>query len=794
MQGVGFRPMTWRIANETGVVGSVHNDAEGVLIRVGGDSRRVDDFLARIRTEAPPLSRVDSIEARTLAEQLDTREFRIVDSVGGGQRTHVAFDAATCAECAREVIDPFARRFGYPFTNCTHCGPRLSIVTAVPYDRRNTTMAKFEMCGECAREYGNPADRRFHAQPIACSACGPKIWIERFDYGLGEYQRLETTSAVKCLELAKQILVDGKTVAIRGLGGFHLACDATNAQAVDRLRHAKRRYGKPFALMARNIEQVQRYCRIDEMERTLLESAQAPIVLLEANGPDTLPEGVAPGMSTIGFMLPYTPLHLLLMHPLDFPLVMTSGNRSQEPQVIDNAVARSTFHELADVLLLHDRDIANRIDDSVVRVINGSPRLYRRARGYAPAPISLPEGFEAAPEILAFGAELKSTFCLIKDGDAVVSQHQGDLEDVQTFEDYQLNMRLYAEIFGAKPDVLAADLHPEYLSRKYAEQQAEQSDKPLELVQHHHAHIASCMVDNGLPLDTPGVLGVALDGLGFGEDGTIWGAEFMLADYRSYRRLATFVPIPMFGGTMAIREPWRSTYAFLNQNGEWSQFVHRYGDTELCRYLKDKPLATLDRMLDRNLNVPLASSCGRLFDAVAAALGICRDVALYEGQGAMLLESLATSAHLSDARQLPSYGFALTTNPVTGVEELTSAPMWASLLEDIASATPSALISARFHIGLSRAIVDLVEHLAQTAGEEARSGLPVVLTGGCFQNRILLSEVTHGLEHRGFECLSHKRMPTNDGGVALGQAVVAAARMLNSDQCYPAAPPAIVRA
>ena len=448
VQGVGFRPTVWRLACDEGLVGEVFNDGFGVLIRTTGNSGAISQFLTRLHSEAPPLSQIENVETHVLNLQ-DFEDFRISESVRGENCTRVTPDAAICAACRAEVLDPSERRYGYPFANCTHCGPRFSIVKEVPYDRVNTTMADFPMCASCHNEYLQPADRRFHAQPIACPACGPTIWLEGIDTGA------RTTQA---LDSAIELLKNGAVVAIRGLGGFHLACDATNPEAVQRLRRRKHRYGKPFALMARDLDVIRRYSNLTPAEEELLQSPEAPIVLLSANGAEKLPPGVAPGLSTVGFMLPYTPLHLLITRQIDRPLVMTSGNISDEPQVTSLDTARSGLREIADAMLMHDREIANRIDDSVVRIVAGRPSVMRRARGYAPSAVPLPDGFADAPDLLAFGGELKATFCAVKDGAAILSQHQGDLEDVSTFEDYQKNLQLYSKIYDHRPQLLVADM------------------------------------------------------------------------------------------------------------------------------------------------------------------------------------------------------------------------------------------------------------------------------------------------------------------------------------------------
>ena len=766
VQGVGFRPTVWRLACDEGLVGEVLNDGFGVLIRTTGNSGAISQFLSRLHTEAPPLSQIEDIETHVL-NLLDFEDFRIAESVSGENCTRITPDAAICDACRAEVLDPSERRYNYPFANCTHCGPRFSIVKEVPYDRVNTTMSDFPMCADCKSEYLQPADRRFHAQPIACPICGPTIWLEQTDTN-------GTSPHLAPLESAIELLKSGAVVAIRGLGGFHLACDATNADAVQRLRQRKHRYGKPFALMARDLDMIRRFCNLTPVHAELLQSPEAPIVLIPADGPEKLPHGIAPGLNSIGFMLPYTPLHLLITRQIDQPLVMTSGNISDEPQVTSLDRARNGLRGIADAMLMHNREIANRIDDSVVRIVAGKPSLLRRARGYAPSAVSLPAGFDGAPDLLAFGGELKATFCVVKDGAAILSQHQGDLEDVSTFEDYQKNLQLYSKIYDHRPRLLVADMHPEYLSAKLAKQRSTDEKLPLLEVQHHHAHIASCMVENGIELDAPPVLGIAIDGLGFGGDGTIWGGEFLLADYQSYRRVAAFKPVAMVGGVQAIREPWRNTYAHLVAAQGWSHFAETFSTLDLYRYLSAKPLNTIDRMLQTGLNVPLASSCGRLFDAVAAALGLCADHALFEGQGAMELEALAETWAKSPDEP---YAFAINEHAADGLLYLESLPMWQALLEDLGRQTPVAQMALRFHHGLALAIRDMVARIRTMRW--ANSLNTVALSGGCFQNKLLLEELVRLLEADGLRCLLHAKVPSNDGGLALGQAAIAAARHIN---------------
>jgi hydrogenase maturation protein HypF len=782
VQGVGFRPCVWRLANEEGLTGEVLNDGAGVLIRAAGSADPMSRFLERLQREAPPLSKIESIHTAQVAAATLFDGFRITDSVSGENRTRVTPDAATCATCTAEILDSKERRHDYPFANCTHCGPRFSIVRAVPYDRSRTTMSGFPMCSGCAREYGDPADRRFHAQAIACALCGPRIWFEPLgprSGGASSEAPPRGPVVDDALAAAVKRLERGEIVAIRGLGGFHLACDATSADAVGRLRLRKVREGKPFAVMASDVEMARRYCQVSRAEAELLASPEAPIVLLERQPGRTLPDGIAPGLETLGIMLPYTPLHRLLLGRIGRPLVMTSGNLSNEPQITDIEVARAKLRGVADALVLHDRDIANRIDDSVVRFMGGRPRLLRRARGYAPSAIALPRGFEHTPQVLAYGGELKSVFCLLHDGAAILSQHQGDLEDVDTFDDYRKNLGLYAAMYEHRPQVLAADLHPEYLSTQLAHERAAADPLPVIGVQHHHAHIASCMVENGLPIDIPRVLGVAIDGLGFGEDGALWGGEFLLADYRSYERVGAFKSVAMAGGAQAIREPWRNTYCHLVAAIGWARFKGRFGSLDLVRRLEQRPLVTIDRMLERGINVPLASSCGRLFDAVAAAVGLCADRALFEGQGAMELEAVAGRAPPEPEEEGARYAMSIVVEPGTHLLRFDPAPMWWALAGDLSRAVPVSVIAARFHHGLARSIAAMVHTIVRRRGAHGPPIENVVVSGGCFQNKRLLEEVVSLVQADGLTCLSHGRVPSNDGGLALGQAAIAAARTLS---------------
>ncbi len=781
VQGVGFRPTVWRLAQDHHLLGDVCNDGDGVLIRVVGAEDQIENFLQRLSLEAPRLSQIESMDVLPLFPVADFHGFDIVDSKQTDNHTRIAADAAICDDCRAECLTPGERRYYYPFTNCTYCGPRFSIVHAVPYDRAVTTMADFAMCAACSAEYRNPLDRRFHAQPIACPACGPKIWLEH--PGAGGETVLSDSKTV--ITQAAEALKQGKILAMRGLGGFQLACDASNGHAVQTLRARKHRYAKPFALMAEDLEIIGQYCRVSEQEKQLLQSAEAPIVLLTAHNKQKLSAGISPNLTTLGFMLPYTPLHLLLSREFGGPLVMTSGNLSDEPQVTSLSSARSSLAGIADVFLMHDRDIANRIDDSVVRIMAGSPQLIRRARGYAPRAIKLPDGFEQAPDVLAYGGEVKSTFCLLKDGAAILSQHQGDLEDAETYEDFEKNLALYSQIFEHRPQGLAADQHPDYFSTKLAQSTAKKSGLPLFSIQHHHAHIASCLADNNIALNTEPVLGIVLDGLGYGADHTFWGGEFLLANYCTSRRLASFTPVAMLGGAQAIKEPWRNTYAHIINAMGRQVFTEQFADTELFEFFSSKPLDTLDKMLAKNINTPLANSCGRLFDAVAAAVNLCRDHAHFEGQGAISLEDLVDQALLNRFISHPAeaYGFELLeANISSALCRLDAAPMWRALLQDIKRKTDVRTIATRFHAGLALALAAMVNQLSKQLHWQGSSFSSVVLSGGCFQNKILLETSILLLQQQGYRCLWHSQVPANDGGLAMGQAVIAAARYLHRQE------------
>lgn len=779
VQGVGFRPTVWTLAKRHHLRGRVLNNGQGVNIMAVGEKADIVNFVAELTNHPPPLARISRVDCEQIPlEEIPERDFLIADTESTGRETGIVPDAATCSECVKEIFDPFARRFRYPFTNCTHCGPRFTIQKRIPYDRAHTTMRAFTLCEACAREYGDPHDRRFHAQPIACHVCGPRSWLERAD---GSPFAVDSLSMLDDVDAVCTLLQRGHIVAIKGLGGFQLACDATQEEAVSRLRTLKQREGKPFALMARGLDVIQHYCAVNDREAALLQSSAAPIVLLPRNGPHVLAPSVARRFSTYGFMLPNSPLHHLILKRMTVPIVLTSGNQAGEPQWIDDALAKEHLGHIAEYFLMHNREIAQRVDDSVVKVMLGVPRILRRGRGYAPAFMTLPHGFERAPNILAMGGELKNTFCFLKNGRAFLSHHIGDLEDALTYAEYQRTMAEYRPLFGQTPEVIALDRHPEYRSSKLGREQAEQARLPVVDVQHHHAHLTACLADNDVPLNTSPVLGVILDGLGYGEDHTIWGGEFLAGDYCGFTRLGTFKPVAMPGGNQAVREPWRNTYAHLVAEMGWARFAMNYRELPLFGYLEQKPRAMLDQMLSRHVNSPLASSCGRLFDAVAAALGICPDRVLYEGQAAMELEALTDRDTLERKDSLLAYPFSIPRLRHSQLPYVEPLAMWEALLGDLVLDTPRPVMAAKFHKGLANVICAMVKTCSQTSDGQ-RTYETVALSGGVFQNQILFELVHRRLSEEGFIVLSHRQVPMNDGGLALGQAVIAAARSINNQQ------------
>jgi hydrogenase maturation protein HypF len=751
--------MIWHLAGQHRLIGEVWNDEQGVMIHAFGNDADLEAFIRQIPQQLPPLAKIDSLDVQTLDELPQRDEFSIVASrQHDSAQTPITADAATCSDCLADIADPDNRRYRYPFTNCTHCGPRLSIIRRVPYDRCHTSMAEFVMCPQCQQEYDDPADRRFHAQANCCPDCGPKVWLED-PHG----QRLE---GVDPLTQAAELIRQGFIVAIKGLGGFHLACNAADADAVIRLRERKRRYAKPFALMAKNVGMIARYARLDEDETRVLYDKAAPIVLLVANG-ETLAPSVALDDDKLGFMLPYTPLHTLLFQDLNAPIVLTSGNISDEPQCTDNDEAREKLRGIADYLLLHDRVIVNRLDDSVMRLMDGKMHLLRRARGYSPEALTLPPGFEQADNILAMGAELKNSFCLLKNGQAIVAQHVGDLENVAVQRDYRNAIDLFKNLYGFKSQRIAVDNHPGYLSSQYGQSLSKTDAAILVPVQHHHAHLAAVLAEHGIALNSPPVLAATFDGLGMGEDGTLWGGEFLLGDYRSYSRLGHFQPIALPGGAQAMREPWRNTYAQLLHYFDWQMLQQDYADLDIIALLDSKPLAMLDSMISKNLNSPQSTSCGRWFDAFAAALGLHGEQVHYEGQAAIALEILATPLFAVEQSYLQAWSVVRNGDLLV----LSWQGLWLAVLTDLKRGVDKARIAARIHHSLIDATVQLLNELSFQTGIDN-----IALSGGVFQNWLLLKGVSKQLQRHGKTVLSPQRYPTNDGGLALGQAVIAAVR------------------
>jgi hydrogenase maturation protein HypF len=768
VQGVGFRPTVYRLAKVFGLKGEVYNDGEGVLIRVSGSEEEITDFVNKLYQECPHLARINEVIRSPYLGEFDFNDFVISRSVNSVVKTEISPDAAICPQCQREIFDPFSRYFRYPFTNCTHCGPRLTIIRAIPYDRNNTSMANFSMCKECEKEYQDVENRRFHAQPVACFVCGPRAWLERAD---GKPVISDMFSMLDDLDAVCTLLQKGEIVAIKGLGGFHLACDATLQNAVQKLRNRKYRYHKPLALMARDINIISEYCYINDLEKQLLTSSAAPIVLLKIKDNSKLASDLAPGQNTLGFMLPYTPLHHLILRRMKVPIVLTSANISNEPQCINNEDAKDKLSKIADYFLLHNRDIVNRVDDSVVRVIDNKIQTLRRARGYAPAPIILPPGFEKIPPILAMGSELKNTFCLLREGEAILSQHLGDLENASAFNAYQETLNLYLNLFQHKPEIIAIDKHPEYLSSKLGKELATVNNIKLAEIQHHHAHIAACMAENQISLDTKPILGIAFDGLGYGEDGTLWGGEFLLADYQSFQRLATFKPMPMIGGKQAIYQPWRNTYSELIKAFSWEEIQEKYRDLAIIKFLENKNPKLLNQIIEKGINSPLTSSVGRLFDAVAAAIGICPEQCSYEGQAAIEMEAIADTNILNNDKETLNYSFKLEKS--ANIYYIDTSSTWREILDDIKQHISSSEIAAKFHQSLAITTVKIVKQLKQE-----NQFNQVILTGGVFQNQILLQQVKMRLEKLEINVLTHSIVPTNDGGLSLGQSVIAAAKYL----------------
>jgi len=745
VQGVGFRPFVYQLAVKYNLKGWVCNTSEDVKIEVEGQAEYIEQFLVALQEQTPPRASIERITT-TRCPPARYETFEIRHSVAEeGKYQLISPDIATCQDCLKEILDPEDRRYRYPFTNCTNCGPRFTIIKDIPYDRPLTTMNPFQMCPECQAEYDNPLNRRFHAQPNACPKCGPRL--ELVD---NQGNSIDSTDAIAT---TSQLLREGKIVAIKGLGGFLLACDATNQVAVNLLRQRKIRPSKPLAIMVASIEEAKNHCCVSDEEEKLLNSPQSPIVLLRWKDDSSISPVVAPNLKYLGLMLPYTPLHHILLRETGLPLVMTSGNLSEEPIAKDNGEALRRLNGIADYFLMHDREIYASYDDSVTMVERGDTQLVRRARCYAPYPIHLP--FKSQ-QILACGAEEKNTFCLMRDNYAFTSQHIGDMENLETVEHFENTISLYKSLFRIEPNIIAHDLHPEYLSTKYAKELAVTSDNiRLVPVQHHHAHIVSGMVDNGV--NTP-VIGVSLDGTGYGSDGNIWGGEFLAADYHGFTRMAHLEYLPLPGGAAAIKKPYRIAISYL---------LTLLGEDTLKQNLPflekiDKAeIAIIRKQLEQKLNSPLNSSCGRLFDMVSALINI-RGIIDYEAQAAIGLEMFASD----EANETKYYPFSIIEQDSISIVKL--ADLLSAILHDLQNNVTQATIAARFHNTVAQMIATLCQTISHKTGITQ-----VVLSGGVFQNRLLLRKAISLLEDNRFTVFTHRQVPCNDGGISLGQAVIA---------------------
>jgi len=742
VQGVGFRPFIYRLAVKNSLRGFVQNRPDGVLVEVQGSAAAIDSFLVGVRQELPPLADVTNISSKDIAIQLDDN-FRIIESERRGDGdVHISPDIAICRDCLKELFDPLDRRYRFPFINCTNCGPRLTIIKAIPYDRINTSMACFPLCPQCQAEYENPADRRFHAEPNACPLCGPKIQL------LDETgNKVNTDEPIK---MAIGLLKEGKILAIKGLGGFHLSVDAGSDEAVKRLRSRKFREEKPMAIMVRNLENVKRFANVNEEEEKLLSSPQRPIVLLKKKKGTTISEQVAPGVPNLGVMLPYTPLHYLLLEKDFAALVMTSANQIDEPICISNREAVTRLKEIADYFLIHNRDILVRCDDSIVMFAGGKQQLLRRSRGFVPKPIVLRDSF---PDVLALGPQLKATQCIVKGNFAFLSPHIGDMETPQARDFFQESLTLMKKITESNPEVIACDYHPAYYSTKVAE---ELTGVKVVRVQHHHAHIVSCMAENKISGD---VIGLAMDGTGYGLDGNAWGGEFLVVNETEFKRLGHLQYFVLPGGEKAIHEPWRiaASLLALAYGQSWPDMAAQLGI--LPPGLDSK---VLDKIIKNKINSPMTSGLGRLFDGVAAIIGLRKTVS-FEGQAAMELEGL------SDQEAGDSFPFAILADGENCFILDISSTIRA-IVNNLLAGKSKKEISSSFHRTLAVAFAAMCERIREKTGIDR-----VCLSGGCFQNKILLKGSITQLESADFVVYHHKQVPTNDGGIALGQAVIAGA-------------------
>jgi hydrogenase maturation protein HypF len=757
VQGVGFRPFVYRLAFEEGLAGFIGNDTDGVTIEVEGPEERVEAFLDRLRAEAPPLARIDSIVARDVTA-IGEVGFRIVASeVLGPVSTGIPADAATCRDCLRELLDPEDRRYGYPFLNCTNCGPRFTITRRIPYDRPQTSMARFKMCAACEAEYDDPLSRRFHAQPNACWDCGPRVWLVGADGS--------ALSADNPVAATIDRLVAGQIMAIKGVGGFHLSVDATNQAAVMRLRERKHRYGKPLAVMVQDVEAAREVCTLTAAEEALLQTVARPIVLARKRDGGGIAEGVAPGIPWLGVFLPYAPLqHLLFADGRLRALVMTSANLSEEPIAIDNDEALARLGAIADAFLMHDREILQRCDDSVAAVVDGRPQLIRRARGFVPLGVELPLD---APPLLAVGGHLKNVFALARGRRVYQSQHLGDLENLTGLEFFKESLDHLMRTFEIEPETVVHDLHPGYLSTEWAKEWARERGLPLIAVQHHHAHVAGCMAEHGLRE----AIGLTLDGTGYGTDGRIWGGEVLIARLDGFERFAHLEYVAMPGGDAAVREPWRMAFAALRAadfDVESEQIVKLLG-------AQASEVRVLRRMVERGINSPMTSSLGRLFDAVAAVV-LNRRVVDYEAQAAIELEGIAVDEpdRFEQGDYVPELHDAEEGSGSAAV--IRTGKMWKAVLEDLWRGVPASRISARFHAGIAEGFINVAGNARIESGINQ-----VAMSGGCMHNRRLARLLRVGLEAQGFQVFQHAQVSPGDGGLSYGQVAVAAAMLAKRD-------------
>jgi hydrogenase maturation protein HypF len=766
VQGVGFRPFVYGLAVKHKLKGRVSNTSEDVKIEVEGVAEAIEQFEWELRTKAPPLARIENV-IMEYHRPRGYKNFEIRRSQAqAGKYQLISPDVATCQACLGELLNPEDRRYRYPFTNCTNCGPRFTIIESMPYDRPKTTMRYFQMCSQCQAEYDNPLDRRFHAQPNACPKCGPQVQLVDNKGNL-----VDDSNPIA---VASQLLKEGKIVAIKGLGGFLLACDAMNDIAVKTLRQRKNRPSKPLAIMVATVEEANRHCYISAEEEKLLTSPQGPIVVMKWGKKSSVSREVAPNLRFLGVMLPYTPLHHILLRETGLPLVMTSGNLSEEPIAKDNDEALKRLCGIADYFLIHNRDIYSRYDDSVAMVERGTSQLVRRARGYAPYPIRLP--FRTR-QVLGCGAEEKNTFCLTKDNYAFLSQHIGDMENMETLEHFDRTISLYKRLFHIEPEVVAHDLHRDYLATRYAQELGECGMKLIS-VQHHHAHIASCLADNGV--ESP-VIGIAFDGTGMGADGNIWGGEFLVADYRSFNRVGHLEYLPLPGGTAAIKRPYRTAIGYILTllgenalNAVIATLNEVKGKQSLIASIgqvSEVEIEVIKRQVEKSVNSPLSSSMGRLFDAISALLGIRGEID-YEGQAAVELEMAAHSfviareldEAISDIKE--SYPYRIVEDKGMRIVHLRD--LLSAIVEDLHQDVSKGMIAVKFHSTVAQMTNEMCHLIADDTGIKQ-----IALSGGVFQNRLLLRKTVSLLESSGFQVLTHRQVPCNDGGISLGQAVIA---------------------